>query len=263
MKLGISRSVVAGLLSVALLGGGMPAATAEDVPAADTGTVAAVAPEPDIDPLEQSTNVLAFSLGDDVEEGTLILSVDGLSVEERSAVVDGVKEMVPSLSGYTLTTSADLKAKFAKGSASTFDPRHPGPILTNPNGTATTAAALVTLKCRQERQLVDQNLTLNLRNQCPDFNSVNVNFTINKAVRNIIGSNVRERGIDRWYNGVKQSRLAPHRSQPSGYLWHGVLSAAKAPMTIKIDDSLNFSVVIKKKVYPASIYMCKTFKITK
>jgi len=201
----------------------MPAATAEDVPAVDTGTAAAVAPEPDIDPLEQSTNVLAFSLGDDAEEGTLILSVDGLSVEERRAVVDGVKEMVPSLSGYTLTTSADLK---------------------------------VTLKC-------DQNLTPNLRNQCPDFNSVNVNFTINKAVWNITGSNIRERGIDRRYNGVKQSRLAPHRSQPSGYLWHGVLSAAKAPMTIKIDDSLNFSVVIKKKVYPASIYMCKTFKITK
>lgn len=263
MKLGISRSVVAGLLSIALLGGGMPAAIAEDVPAADTGTVAADAPKPDIDPLEQSTNVLAFSLGDDVEEGTLILSVDGLSAQERSEVVDGVKEMVPNLGGYTLTTSAYLKVKFARGSVSTSDPRHPGPILTNPNRAATTAAALTTLRCGQERQLVDQNLTMRLRNQCPNFNSVNVDFTINKAVRSIIGSNVRERGIDRWYNGVKQSRLAPHPSQPSGYRWHGVLSAAKAPMTIKIDDHLNFSVVINKKVYPASIYMCKTFKITK
>ncbi len=53
-------------------------------------------------------------------------------MEECAAVVDGVEEMVPSLSNHTLTTSAALKTKFAKGSASTFDARHPGPILTNP-----------------------------------------------------------------------------------------------------------------------------------
>jgi len=76
-------------------------------------------------------------------------------MEECAAVVDGVEEMVPSLSNHTLTTSAALKTKFAKGSASTFDPRHPGPILTNPAGAATTAAALTTLRCGREQQLVD------------------------------------------------------------------------------------------------------------
>lgn len=50
--------------------------------------------------------------------------------------------------------------------------------------------------------------------------------------------------------------MVPHRSEPSEYRWHGALYAAKALMTIKIDDSLTFSVVIEKKVYTASISMC-------
>ncbi len=81
-----------------------------------------------------------------------------------------------------------------------------------------------------------------------------------RAVRNRLSR--PRRGIDRWYNSVKQSRVAPHRSQPSGYRWHGDLSAARAPMTITIDGSLTFSVVIKRTVCPASNYMCKTLKFT-
>jgi hypothetical protein len=80
------------------------------------------------------------------------------------------------------------------------------------------------MACGQEKTIIDDNGTFDLRFQClPDQGVLNWGFRFNQRWRAMAISPVSERGLQYWRNGVEQRRNSDH-VEAIDYVFHGTMS---------------------------------------
>ncbi|MBE7702305.1 hypothetical protein H9623_18595 [Oerskovia sp. Sa1BUA8] len=271
----IAQVLTSGVLVIALMGSGATSAIADGagdtagpgahfVEAPDAGEIAEAAEVMRADLASMAAaddDVLVVDLGGgDTADNALVVNVAGLSDMEKNLVIE---DLEGTLEGEVAIEEATL-GEYVEQQVTTaalkelLDPL----AQSGGGGLAKAAAPVRTLTCATgDKTYVDQNLSMTVRNNCP-YKTVNWGMTINASVRSIIVTNISERGMDWWYNGVKKGRNAPHNVYKT-YFFHGTLNPTASPGAVKMDDLMTFQVKVGGKVLPASIYTCMTLNLRK
>jgi hypothetical protein len=95
------------------------------------------------------------------------------------------------------------------------------------------------LSCGGSGRWPDNNGSLTLQYTCSTRDSLAWSYVISAPVQAIIVSNVAERGLDWWVNGVAKPRNAPHNVVKS-YLFHGTMTGATRGTTVDYQDYMTF-----------------------
>lgn len=274
-RISITQVVTGSTLVIALLASGVTGATAGgtdkaadqnvySIKAPDAGEIAEAAEtlrEDFASVAAADDDVLVVDLGGgDAADNSLVVNVAGLSAAEKRLVID---DLEGTLEG-TVAVEEETLGEYVNQQVTATALGELTATLTQSGGAgvAMAAAPVRTLTCAAgDKTYVDQNLTMTVRNNCP-YKTVNWGMTINPSVRSIIVTNVSERGMDWWYNGVKKGRNAPHNVYKT-YFFHGTFNPAASPGTVKMDDLMTFQVKVGGKILPASIYTCMTLNLRK
>ncbi|WP_328989547.1 hypothetical protein OG394_25255 [Kribbella sp. NBC_01245] len=95
------------------------------------------------------------------------------------------------------------------------------------------------ISCGGSGRWSDTNGSLTLQYTCSTRDSLAWSYRISAAVQAIIVSNVAERGLSWWVNGVEKPRNAPHNVHKS-YLFHGTMTGATRGTRVEYQDYLSF-----------------------
>jgi hypothetical protein len=260
MKQQMKRSGTALVAVMAICAASIPTAVAQE---SSTSAHDPATDETMLDGLDPQAEVLVIDVGEEPgDQSALVVDVSGLSDPEQHEVASDL-EIALDTDAAQIVPAGEAESQLALNTTVGAALREAGA----PQGgggvvTAMKTAAVSSIKCKADKDFVDSNNTLNIRNNCPD-KKVNWAIKLSAGLRGIINSNVREDGARGWRNGVALGKNAQHLSVAKTYLFHGTFSISSVPASFRIDDQFDFTIRSGGKTLPANLYVCKTVNLTK
>ena len=197
--------------------------------------------------------------GDHAGGASLIIPVEGLSEADVADVIEqvttdvGAEVVETELIDYAVQQALDVvdgggvevEDAISGGGAV-------GPLVLGPR----------VVTCRQgSRDFTDPNMWVNVQNSTCVGKGVQWVARPTAAVRKLISSNISEAGMSWWRNGKPMPRNAPHSNVWKDYKFHGSFRPVTTGDTVRMQDTLKFTVRVGGRTLPASIFFCLTVQM--
>lgn len=260
MKQQMRRSTTALVTVMALCAASIPTAAAQESSTATQDPTTDVAV---LDGLDPQAEVLVIDVGEGPGDlSTLVVDVNDLTEREQHEVASDLEIMLDADATAQVLPAGEAESQLALDTTVGAALREAGA----PQGgggvvTAMKTAATVSIKCKADREFVDANNRLSIQNNCP-VKKVHWGLRLSDGLKSIINSTVTERGAKGWRNGISLGMNARHANVGKTYWFHGGFSMNSVPATFKFDDQFTFTIRSGGKTLPASLYVCKTIRLT-